>query len=84
MPLRQRVAGALREQDQLQGVPVGNQVLAASARNEIGLRDGRTMLFPQIRAYADAGVQELMLQIFDNDDIDGLDAFSEQVMPQAT
>jgi F420-dependent oxidoreductase-like protein len=36
----------------------------------------------QIRVYGEAGVEELMLQWFDLDDIDGLRAFAEQVLPQ--
>jgi F420-dependent oxidoreductase-like protein len=34
----------------------------------------------QIQAYAEAGVEELMLQWFELDDIDGLRAFAEQVL----
>jgi len=37
-------------------------------------------VIPQIRAYAEAGVEELMLQIFDSDDLDGLSTFAEQVI----
>ena len=36
----------------------------------------------QIRAYGEAGVEELMLQWFDLDDLDGLRAFAEQVLPR--
>src|SRR5262245_4759357 len=36
----------------------------------------------QIRAYGEAGVEELMLQWFDLDDIDGLRTFAEQVLPR--
>jgi F420-dependent oxidoreductase-like protein len=36
----------------------------------------------QIKAYAEAGVEELMLQWFDIDDIDGLQAFATSVLPQ--
>ncbi|HLI90475.1 MAG TPA: TIGR03560 family F420-dependent LLM class oxidoreductase [Ktedonobacteraceae bacterium] len=35
----------------------------------------------QIKAYEQAGVQELMLQWFDMDDIDGLRGFAESVLP---
>ena len=38
------------------------------------------MVAGQIRAYGEAGVEELMLQWFDLDDIDGLRAFAEQVL----
>ena len=39
------------------------------------------MLIEQIQAYADAGVEELVLQWFDLDDIDGLRAFAGRVLP---
>jgi len=39
------------------------------------------MLLEQIKAYVDAGVEELMLQWFDLDDIDGLRAFAKSVLP---
>jgi alkanesulfonate monooxygenase SsuD/methylene tetrahydromethanopterin reductase-like flavin-dependent oxidoreductase (luciferase family) len=37
-------------------------------------------VIPQIRAFEQAGVQELMLQIFDSDDLPGLNAFSRHVL----
>ncbi len=40
------------------------------------------MVVQQIKAYADAGVEELMLQWFDLDDIDGLRAFATSVLSQ--
>jgi F420-dependent oxidoreductase-like protein len=40
------------------------------------------MVVQQIKAYAEAGVEELMLQWFDLDDIDGLRAFATSVLPQ--
>jgi F420-dependent oxidoreductase-like protein len=40
------------------------------------------MVITQIAAYAAAGVEELMLQWFDLDDIEGLRAFAEQVLPR--
>ncbi len=52
--------------------------LRADNGSIIGLAED---VIPQIRAFADAGVQELMLQIFDSDDIQGLDAFARTVMP---
>ncbi len=39
------------------------------------------MVLEQIKAYAAAGVEELMLQWFDLDDIDGLRAFAYSVLP---
>src|SRR6266567_3087779 len=40
------------------------------------------MVVEQIKAYAEAGVEELMLQWFDLDDIEGLRAFAASVLPQ--
>jgi alkanesulfonate monooxygenase SsuD/methylene tetrahydromethanopterin reductase-like flavin-dependent oxidoreductase (luciferase family) len=40
------------------------------------------MILEQIKAYAAAGVEELMLQWFDLDDIDGLRAFAKSVLPR--
>lgn len=41
------------------------------------------MLAEQFAAYAQAGVEELMLQWFDLDDLDGLRAFAELILPLA-
>ena len=38
-------------------------------------------VIPQIQAYAEAGVEELMLQIFDSDDLAGLDLLARAVLP---
>ena len=40
------------------------------------------MVLEQIQTYARAGVEELMLQWFDLDDIDGLRAFARSVLPR--
>jgi F420-dependent oxidoreductase-like protein len=40
------------------------------------------MIIEQINAYENAGVEELVLQWFDLDDIDGLRAFAASVLPQ--
>lgn len=39
------------------------------------------MLIARIKSYADAGVEELMLQWFDLSDLDGLRAFASSVLP---
>jgi len=39
------------------------------------------MIAEQIQTYAAAGVEELMLQWLDLDDIEGLSAFAQQVLP---
>ena len=50
----------------------------ASHKNIVGTPE---MAREQIAAYADAGVQELMLQWLDLDDIEGLRAFAQTVLP---
>jgi len=55
------------------------ETLHTAGRAIVGTPD---MVIKQIRAYEDAGVQELMLQWFDMDDIEGLHAFAESVLPQ--
>jgi len=54
------------------------EALSASGNAIAGTPD---MLIQQIHAYADAGVEELVLQWFDLDDIDGLRAFARSVLP---
>jgi F420-dependent oxidoreductase-like protein len=39
-------------------------------------------VIPQLRAYREAGVEELVLQCLDSEDIEGLRAFAEQVLPE--
>lgn len=41
-------------------------------------------LVPQILAYADAGVEELMLQTIESDDIEGLTEFANKVLPRVS
>jgi F420-dependent oxidoreductase-like protein len=55
------------------------ETLHTSGRAIVGTPD---MVIKQIQAYADAGVQELMMQWLDMDNIEGLHAFSETVLPQ--
>ncbi len=54
------------------------ETLSTGGRALVGTPD---MLVKQIHAYANAGVQELMLQWFDQDDIEGLQAFAASVLP---
>ena len=55
------------------------EMLSARGRTLVGTPD---MLVKQIHTYANAGVEELMLQWFDQDDIKGLQAFAASVLPQ--
>ncbi len=52
--------------------------MRASHKNIVGTPE---MVREQIAAYAEAGVQELMLQWLDLDDIEGLRAFAQTVLP---
>ena len=37
-------------------------------------------IIEQVQAYADAGVEELMIQWWDVDDIEGLEMYSEHIL----
>jgi F420-dependent oxidoreductase-like protein len=70
---------AFLERPAYAGKPVDEVVRLLSAQHEIvGTPD---MIIQQIAAYEAAGVEELMLQWFDIDDIDGLRAFARSVLP---
>ena len=69
------------EVPELAGRPLEAAVEAIHNRRNaiVGTPD---LVVEQIRAYQAVGVQELMLQWFDMDDVDGLRAFAELVLPQ--
>lgn len=54
------------------------QALADEGRSIVGTPE---MVIAQLRRDGEAGVEELMLQWFDLDDIDGLRAFADRVLP---
>jgi F420-dependent oxidoreductase-like protein len=56
------------------------ETLSADGSAIVGTPD---MVVKQLQAYANAGVEELMLQWFDQDDIEGLQAFAASVLPKA-
>jgi alkanesulfonate monooxygenase SsuD/methylene tetrahydromethanopterin reductase-like flavin-dependent oxidoreductase (luciferase family) len=58
-----------------------SEILAMLRHEDAALAGTPDDVIPQIQAYADAGVQELMLQIFDSDDVTGLDLFARAVLP---
>lgn len=58
-----------------------SQELLATLRSHNLIVGTPAMIVQQIKAYGEAGVEELMLQWFDTDDIDGLRAFAESVLP---
>jgi alkanesulfonate monooxygenase SsuD/methylene tetrahydromethanopterin reductase-like flavin-dependent oxidoreductase (luciferase family) len=65
----------------LAGKPL--DALVSYLRNERNAIAGTAdAIAEQIAAYAAVGVEELMLQWFDLDDIDGLRTFAKQVLPQ--
>lgn len=67
------------EHPEYAGKPLDEVVQIMSSQGEIvGTAD---MVAEQIRTYADVGVEELMLQWLDLDDLDGLGAFAQQVLP---
>ena len=53
-------------------------MLATQDHEIVGTAD---MVIAQIKQYEAAGVEELMLQWFDLDDIDGLRTFAKSVLP---
>ena len=59
-----------------------DEVIEAMRADGWALVGTPTMIIEQIQSYVGAGVEELMLQWFDMDDIDGLRAFAESVLPR--
>ena len=59
-----------------------DQVIEELSTREHEIVGTPDMLLEQIKVYADAGVEELILQWFDLDDIDGLRAFAKSVLPR--
>ena len=79
--LEQKVDGA-RERNPAQAGKPTSEVLAF-LRNERNVLAGDVdAIVERIGAYAAAGVEELMLQWYETDDIDGLRAFAAQVLPR--
>jgi alkanesulfonate monooxygenase SsuD/methylene tetrahydromethanopterin reductase-like flavin-dependent oxidoreductase (luciferase family) len=66
--------------DELAGKPIAEVV--ARLRDQTPVVAGTAEdIVPKIKAYEAAGVEELMLQWSDFDDIDGLHAFADAVLP---
>jgi F420-dependent oxidoreductase-like protein len=81
IPELERKYGELLQQPKLSGKSLVEAI--KTLQTERGLLAGTPeMLIEQINAYANAGVEELMLQWFDMDDIEGLQAFAETVLPR--
>lgn len=68
-------------QSELAGKPLETvlETLHSSRGAIVGTPD---MIVQQIKAFADAGLEELVLQWFDLDDIEGLRAFATNVLPR--
>lgn len=77
--LEQRVA-RWRRHPMLGPLPL-EQLLAHLHTKDAAVTGTAEQVIPQIQAYAAAGVQELMLQILDSDDLDGIEFFSRSVLP---
>lgn len=67
---------------QLAGKPLDAVIeeLSTSGKAIVGTPD---QIVQQLQVYANAGAEELMLQWFDLDDIEGLRGFAESVLPRA-
>jgi alkanesulfonate monooxygenase SsuD/methylene tetrahydromethanopterin reductase-like flavin-dependent oxidoreductase (luciferase family) len=76
--VERRVAGKLRADLADKPFEQALETLIGEERSLIGTPD---MLIEQIRADGAAGAEELMLQWFDLDDIEGLRAFATSVLP---
>jgi alkanesulfonate monooxygenase SsuD/methylene tetrahydromethanopterin reductase-like flavin-dependent oxidoreductase (luciferase family) len=57
------------------------QVVERVARGGRALVGNSEQIRAQIRAYSEAGVDELMLQWFDIDDLEGLRSFATAILP---
>jgi F420-dependent oxidoreductase-like protein len=77
--LEKRLSGRLQD-PQLAGLPLEQAVAKIAGGEHPSLVGNAGQILEQIRAYAEAGVDELMLQWFDFDDLDGLRAFAESVV----
>jgi alkanesulfonate monooxygenase SsuD/methylene tetrahydromethanopterin reductase-like flavin-dependent oxidoreductase (luciferase family) len=77
-----RQLGGLRERvPDLAGKPL-DAVLGYLHSHQHVLAGSADEVLGQIRAYADAGAEEIMVRWLDFDDLDGLRAFAEQVLPR--
>ncbi len=79
--LERKVSGVREHSPEHANTPLDE--LLAYLRNERNLFAGDAdALVERIGAYAAAGAEEIMLQWYDMDDMDGLRAFAEQVLPR--
>ena len=57
-------------------------VFLAELRQRRGLVGTPEMIVEQIRSWATAGIQRIMLHVFDLDDIDGVELIAQRVLPE--
>jgi F420-dependent oxidoreductase-like protein len=80
----ERRAGGVRERvTELAGTST-EELIAALREKRNAIIGTPEMIAEQIATYAAAGVEELMLQWFDLEDVEGLRAFAEHVLPLVT
>ncbi len=77
--LERRVSEFKEQRSELANLSLEEALQTLQARMLIGIPD---QLVGQIQAYVAAGAEELMLQWFEMDDIEGLRAFAASVLPQ--
>jgi F420-dependent oxidoreductase-like protein len=77
--LEKRLSGRLKD-PQLANLPFEQAVAKIVGGEHPSLVGNAGQILEQIHAFAEAGVEELMLQWFDFDDLDGLRAFAESVV----
>jgi alkanesulfonate monooxygenase SsuD/methylene tetrahydromethanopterin reductase-like flavin-dependent oxidoreductase (luciferase family) len=77
--LERRVSEFKEQRPEMANLSLDEAIQSLQARLLIGTPD---MLVEQIGAYAAAGAEELMLQWFEMDDIDGLRDFATSVLPR--
>lgn len=66
--------------DEFRAMPVMD--LISAMKSGSGIAGSRAEVIEQIRAYADAGVEELVLQWFDPQDVEGLESFAQDILPR--
>lgn len=79
--LERRMAYVRTWRDEFAAMPI--MELAATMRNSASVVGSRAEIIEQLRAYAEAGVEELVLQWFDPQDVEGLEIFAQEILPQA-
>src|SRR5690242_9688667 len=77
----ERLLSSFKDRPELVDLSLDEAIQHLRGRVLVGTPD---LVVEQIQAYAAAGVEELMLQWFDMDNIDGLRAFASSVLPRVS